>query len=1100
MKTIRAASAALAAWLVVAMPAASSAQAGKSDPDSLYRPGTFTGLAFRSIGPAAMSGRIGDIAIHPSDRSTWYIAVASGNVWKTTNAGTTWEPILDKEGSYSIGCITIDPNDPLVVWVGTGENNSQRSVSYGDGVYKSVDGGKKWTHVGLKDSEHIGNIVVDPRDPDVVYVAAQGPLWREGGDRGLYKTTDGGKSWERILHVDDMTGANEVHLDPRDPDVVYVSTYQRHRRVWTLIDGGPGSSIRKSTDGGRTWRKLENGLPKAEMGRIGMAISPADPDVIYAIVEAQHEEGGVYRSTDAGGSWKKVNDYVSGSPQYYQELVADPKDVDRVYSLDTFLQITEDGGATWRRVGQKSRHVDDHALRIDPDDTDHLLVGGDGGLYESFDRGAHWRFFENLPVTQFYKVSVDNSLPFYFVYGGTQDNSTQGGPSRTTNRHGIRNDDWFIVVGGDGYQAIADPEDPNIVYAQSQYGELVRYDRKSGQRVGIQPQPQPGEDPSRWNWDTPLILSPHSHTRLYHASQRLYRSDDRGDSWRAVSPDLTRGLDRNRLKVAGRVWSVDAVAKNASTSVYGNIVALSESPIVEGLLYAGTDDGLVQVSEDGGATWRRQERFPGVPELSYVSRVMASQHDANVVYAAFDNHKNGGDFKPYVLRSADRGRTWSPIAANLPERGTVYSLAEDHVDPMLLFAGTEFGVFFSHDGGRRWTQLKGGIPVQQMRDMAIQKRENDLVVATFGRGFYVLDDYSPLRSVPRATLEGAPTLFPVRTAPMYVQGNPMGGRGKASRGETYFTAPNPPFGAIFTYYLRDEIRTMKKQRREREKAIAKQGGDVLYPPWDSLRAEDREEKPAMLLTVRDADGRIVRRLTGPVGAGFHRVAWDLRWPTPEPVDLRAGGERPPWQEDPAGPLAAPGTYEVSLALRVDGVATPVGTPQRFEAAPLANVTLPARDRALVVAFEQRTARLQRAVLGAVEAAGEARKRIDHLKKALDETPGVPAALPDRLRAVEGRLQDLLEALTGDRVKRSRSEATMPSIRERVERIVDNTWRTTSDVPATDLRAYEIAAAQFAETLAALRTLIESDLAAIEREAEAAGAPWTPGRLPEWRPE
>ncbi len=1099
MNPIRSRAARLALVAAALFPASGLA-APSNDPDSLLRSSTFKGLAFRSIGPASPSGRIVDLAIHPAKRSTWYVAAASGNAWMTANAGTTWEPIFEQEGSYSIGCITLDPKDPLVVWIGSGENNSQRSVSYGDGVYRSVDGGRNWTNVGLKDSEHIGAIVVDPRDSRTVYVAAQGPLWREGGERGLYKTSDAGATWKRILHVDDRTGVSEVHLDPRNPDVMYAVAYQRHRRVWTLINGGPGSAIHKSTDGGRTWRKLERGLPKVELGRVGLAISPADPDVVYAIVEAQDDEGGVYRSADAGNSWKKMSDYVSGSPQYYQELVADPRRVDRVYSLDTFLQVSEDGGKTWRRAGERSKHVDNHALWIDPDDTDHLLVGCDGGLYESRDRAATWRFFENLPLTQFYKVAVDQSLPFYFVYGGTQDNNTQGGPSRTTTRHGIRNDDWFVTLGGDGFQSVVDPVDPRIVYSQLQHGELVRYDRSSGERVGIQPQTEPGEPPSHWNWDSPLILSPHSHTRLYFASQRLYRSDDRGDTWRAVSPDLSRGLDRNRLEVAGRVWSVDAVSKNASTSYYGNIVALSESPREEGLLVAGTDDGLVQVSENGGGTWRRQDRFPGVPELSYVSRVVASRHDARVIYACFDNHKNGGDFRPYVLRSADRGRTWASIAGDLPARGTVYCLAEDPIEPGLLFAGTEFGVFFTRDGGRRWIQLKGGLPTQQVRDLAIQEREDDLVVATFGRGFYILDDYSALRRATRATLESEATLFPVRNALLYVQDNPLGGSGKASRGETYFTAPNPPFGATFTYYLRDEARTLKEQRRAREKRAAAKGGGAFYPSWDSLRAEAREEKPEMILTVRDADGREVRRLTGPTGSGFQRVTWNLRGPAPNPVDLRKGIERAPWQEEPSGPFTAPGAYEVTLARRANGVVTPIGGPQRFETQPLAHVTLPARDRAALAAFHRRTARLQRAVLGAVEVAREAQRRVDHLKKALDEAPGARPGLADDLRAVERRLLDEVEALSGDRVKRDRNEATPPSIQERVERVVDNTWRASADAPGTDARAIEIASSQFAEVLARLRRLIETDLPALEREAEAAEAPWTPGRLPDWKPE
>jgi photosystem II stability/assembly factor-like uncharacterized protein len=1073
--------------------------APKSGADTLFKSSRFEGLSLRSIGPAFNSGRIIDLAIHPSDHFTWYAAVASGNVWKTTNAGTTWEPIFDHEGSFSIGCVAIDPKRPLTVWVGTGENNSQRSVAYGDGVYKSVDGGKHWTHVGLKQSEHIGRIVIDPRDPDVVYVAAQGPLWTTGGDRGLYRTTDGGKTWNRILHIDDRTGVSDIALDPRDPDVVYAAAYERHRRVWTLINGGPGSGLHKSTDGGKTWQKLSNGLPKEELGRIGIAISPVDPDVIYALVEASGKAGGAFRSVDAGGNWEKMNDYLPTSPQYYQELFCDPKSVDRVYSMDVFMRVTYDGGKTWRRVGEKYKHVDNHALWIDPDDTDHLIAGCDGGVYESFDRAATWSFKANLPVTQFYRLGVDNSLPFYYVYGGTQDNATLGGPSRTANVHGIRNCDWFITQGGDGFYSQVDPEDPNILYSESQHAGVVRYDRGSGERVGIQPQPGPGEPPSRWNWDAPLLLSPHSHTRLYMASQRLWRSDDRGDSWRPVSPDLTRQIDRNRLKVAGRMWSVDAVAKNASTSFYGNIVALAESPKQEGLLYVGTDDGLIQVSEDGGGRWQRIEKLPGVPEMTYVSRLTPSRHDANVVYAAFDNHKNA-DFKPYVLRSADRGRSWASIAGDLPARGTVYCLAEDHVDPRLLFAGTEFGVFFTVDGGRRWVQLKGGMPTIQVRDIAVQDRENDLVVATFGRGFYILDDYTPLRKLSAATLAGQATLFPVKPALMYVPSAPMGGREKADQGHAYFTAPNPPFGAVFTYHLRDEIKTRKKQRQDREKEIIKKGGDVFYPSWDSLRAEDREEDPVILATVTDEDGNVVRRIAGPVGAGFQRIAWDLRYPASEPVSLKQPEEPNPWDEPPVGPLAAPGVYRVSLASRVDGKVTPLGEPARFEAAPLENATLPARDRDVVLAFQRKTARLQRAVLGSVQAAEEARSRIDHIKKALDETPGARPELSDAARSLDRRLKDLLVDLTGDPVRGSRNEPAPPSIRERVEGIIESHWRSTAETPQTCRRSYEIAAARFGETLAGLRTLIATDLVRLESEAEAAGAPWTPGRLPDWTAE
>ncbi|MDL1892724.1 glycosyl hydrolase, partial [Sphingobacteriales bacterium CHB3] len=607
---------------------------GKQD-DSKLSSSTFEGLKFRSIGPALTSGRIGDIAVNSNNTSEWYIAVASGGVWKTINAGTTFEPIFDGEGSYSIGCVTIDPNNPFVIWVGTGENNSQRSVSYGDGVYRSDDGGKSWKNMGLKKSEHIGKIIVDPRSSNIVYVAAQGPLWGPGGDRGLFKTTNGGTTWDSILYVSKHTGVSDIVMDPRNPDVLYAAAYQRRRHVFTLINGGPESAIYKSEDAGKSWRKLAGGLPTGDVGRIGLAISAVNPDVLYAIIELPNRKGGFYRSTNRGASWEKRSDYISGSPQYYNELFCDPKDVDRVYSMDVFLKVTNDGGKTFSNLGGSNRHVDDHAFWINPINTNHYIVGGDGGIYESFDRAATWNFKPNLPVTQFYRVEVDNSKPFYYVYGGTQDNFTLGGPSRTISSSGLVNSDWFVTTSGDGFFTRIDPEDPNIVYSESQYGVLVRFDRRTGEQVGIQPKEEKGDPALRWNWDSPLIISPHKHTRLYFAAQRVFRSDDRGDSWTPVSGDLTRQLDRNSLPVMDRIWSIDAVAKNSSTSQFGNIVSLSESPKREGLIYAGTDDGLIQVTENGGTTWRKIEKFPGVAEMAYVSRIEASLHDANTVYAAF---------------------------------------------------------------------------------------------------------------------------------------------------------------------------------------------------------------------------------------------------------------------------------------------------------------------------------------------------------------------------------------------------------------------------------------------------------------------------------
>ena len=923
-------------------PGDAPAAAGK---DAVY-----AGLPLRGIGPAFMSGRVSDIAVDPARRSTWYVVAASGGVWKTVNSGTTWTPIFDGYGSYSIGCVSVDPNNHLVVWVGTGENNSQRSVSYGDGLYKSIDGGTSFNKVGLESSEHIAKVLIDPRNSNVVYVAAQGPLWKAGGDRGLYKTTDGGKSWKAVLSISENTGVTDVLFDPRNPDILYAAAYQRRRHVWTLIDGGPESGLYRSTDAGQSWRKINKGLPDGDKGRIGLAISQVNPDVLYATVEAAKGQSGFFRSDNGGESWVKRSSYIASSPQYYQRIYTDPHVFDRVYAMDTLLHVSEDGGKDFHPLGERWKHVDNHALWIDPHDSDHLIVGCDGGLYETWDRGVNYRFAENLPITQFYKIALDNESPFYNVYGGTQDNATQGGPSRTNNVHGIRNSDWFVTVFGDGFDPVIDPTNPNIIYSQWQYGGLVRYDRRSQEVIDIKPQEDKNGPPLRWNWDSALIISPHSPTRLYYGAQILFRSDDRGDTWKAISPDLTRNIDRNKLKVMGRVWSVDAVAKNDSTSFYGTIVALAECPLVEGLIYAGTDDGLIQVTEDGGKNWRRIESFPftNKPSDVYVSDIETSHKDPNTVYACFDNHKNG-DFKPYLLRSTDRGKNWTNIGGDLPERGTVYTVAVDHEVADLLFVGTEFGLFATRDGGQHWHPLKSGLPTIAVRDLEIQRRENDLAVGTFGRGIYILDDYTPLRHATPELLARPAGILPVKKALLYVPAAPLAGRGKAFQGASFFTAPNPPFGATFTYSLKEALKPKKAARREQEQKLERDGKDVSYPAWDALKAEDREEPPGLILTVRNAAGQIVRRLTGPTSAGFHRVSWDLRWPAYRPVtahETRRGGDEDEefFAGARSGPLALPGKYTVSLEKRDEQGTAELVAPTPFEVEPLNFATLSPPDR------------------------------------------------------------------------------------------------------------------------------------------------------------
>ena len=501
-----------------------------------YDDKVFSGLELREIGPALTSGRIVDLAVDPRDPHTWFVAAAAGGVWKTTNAGTTFTPIFDDQSSFSIGCVTIDPRNSLVVWVGSGENNSQRSVSMGDGVYKSVDGGKSWKNAGIAKSEHIGKIVVDPRDSNVVYVAAQGPLWAPGGDRGLYKTTDSGKTWKPILTISENTGVTDIVLDPSSPDTLYAASYQRRRHVFTLINGGPESAIYKSTDAGATWTKLEkNGLPKEQMGRIGLALGPHNPRIVYATIEASRKAGGFFRSKDGGANFEKMNDYSAPGGQYYAEIFVDPNDDDTIYSVDVWVKVSGDGGKTWTKINEKTKHPDSHVVWIDPANSDHLIIGCDGGLYETFDRATTWNFKANLPVTQFYRVSADDALPFYSVYGGTQDNFSLGGPARTPSGNGITNADWYVTQGGDGFRSIPDPKDPNTIYAESQNGGLVRFDKRTGETLDIQPQPTGKMEPLRLNWDSPLIVSPHNSNRIYFAAQYLFRSDDRGNSWKAVS-------------------------------------------------------------------------------------------------------------------------------------------------------------------------------------------------------------------------------------------------------------------------------------------------------------------------------------------------------------------------------------------------------------------------------------------------------------------------------------------------------------------------------------------------------------------------------------
>ena len=1072
----------------VGFPSAATAQA--PDRDAISK--AVAGLELRSIGPAVMGGRIADVTVHPQNRSTWYVAAGSGGLWKTTNAGITWMPVFDEQPSYSIGTVTVDPTSPDVVWVGTGENVSGRHVGWGDGVYRSRNGGSSWQQVGLETSQHIGKILVDPRDGNVVFVAAEGPLWSAGGERGLYKTTDGGDTWTAVLEIDENTGVTDVEFDPSNPDVMYAAAYQRRRHIWSLLAGGPESGIYKSTDGGESWRRIDVGLPKGDMGKIGLAVTAADPDIVYATIEANDEERGFYRSRDKGESWERRDSYISGGtgPHYYQEIEASPKDPDLVYQMDVFLHVTRDAGASFDYLGTgREKHSDNHAMWIDPDDGNHLLVGTDAGLYETFDDGTTWRHFPNLPVSQFYKLALDNAEPFYNVLGGAQDLGTLLGPSRTMHVEGVRNRDWYVPMGADGYGVAFDPEEPNTLYLETQQGNLYRVDRRSEEALDIQPQPAPGDPPERWNWDAPILVSPHASNRLYFGSQRVWRSDDRGNSWTPISGDLTRNRNRYELELMGRVWSVDALYDNGAMSKYATLTAISESPIAEGVLYAGSDDGLIQVSEDGGQNWTAAQGLPEVPELSFINDIEASQHDAAAVFAVADAHKIG-DFSPYVFESTDRGRSWRSISGDLPAGTIVWALQQDHVSPDMLFIGAEYGLYFTPNRGTNWFKLSGAPPIA-FRDIELQRRDGDLVGATFGRGFYVLDDYTPLRNIAPSTLAGN-HLFPVRDVWWYVPNVPMQARGKPTLGSTDYTAPNPPFGATFTYYLNEVLSTEREARRTTERELRERGEDVPFPGYERLLQEATEGEPRVLLMVRDAQGQPVRWVEGPAEVGLHRVSWDLRGPPPDPVDLTTPEFVPPWAGAPQGPLVAPGRYRVELALLNRAGVQSLGPPRAFEVKPLPTAPL-GTDFGVVVAFQRDAGELARRVAGAGEEIGRAQDQLRHMRAALVETPRADPALFSRLDAIGAGLDNLRARLSGDRVRAGLNETSVPSISNRVGRVVNGHWNTRQMPTATHRRNLEIARNDFDDLRRDLSTLIERDLSLLEADLEAAGAPWTPGR-------
>jgi photosystem II stability/assembly factor-like uncharacterized protein len=1050
---------------------------------------SFQGLKFRSLGPALTSGRIADIAIHPENENIWYVAVGSGGVWKTENSGTTWTPIFDKQSSYSIGCVTIDPNNSHTIWVGTGENVGGRHVGFGDGIYKSLDDGKTWKNMGLKKSEHISKIIVHPENQDIIWVAVQGPLWNKGGERGVFKSENGGETWKKMLRGNEWTGATDLVIDPTDPDILYAATWQRHRTVAKYLGGGPGSGIHKSTDGGNTWQKLTEGIPKSNLGKIGLAISAFDPNIIYAAIELDRTKGGFFMSTDKGMSWKKQSDVVSGGtgPHYYQEIYASPHQNGRLYFMNNRSSISDDHGKTFHPMNEKNKHGDSHAMAFKKSDPNYVLFGTDGGLYESFDLTKKWRFVNNLPITQYYKVAVDDTAPFYNIYGGTQDNGSHGGPSRTRSSAGIINADWWKTLGADGHQSATEPGNPDITYGEFQKGRLWRIDQTTGETVFIQPQSREGEPAERFNWDAPILVSPHDPTRLYFASQRVWRSDNRGDEWKPISNDLTKNQDRITFPIMGKQQSWDNAWDIKAMSNYNTITSLAESPLQEGLIYAGTDDGIIQVTENGGETWNRisLSSIKGLPATAFVNDIRADLYDANTVYAALDNHKYG-DFKPYLIRSVNKGKSWVSISGDLPTRLLTWRLVQDHKKKNLLFAATEFGIYFTSNGGINWIQLKGGLPTIPFRDITIQRRENDLVGASFGRGFYILDDISAIREFDPSMLQSKASLFSIKPAYWYV---PKGGTN--GQGDNSYKAKNPPFGAVFTYFLPNKFESLKEIRQEKEKKLNKSKSEIVFPGWDALEKENRQEGPTIILTIKDQNGNVVNSIKGSNKKGFNRVNWKLNYPDKSGEKLKVKKVNDYFFNNDL--LVTPGDYSVSISLRENGKMTELVASKKFKVIPLSEGALKGASYEEIASFTKLYQEFQQDITATKTVLAKKLLTVGAMKRALDKSVSPTTELSARIFNVKEQLLEMDEALTGNKIKAEIGAISKPTPGEGdfigKAALKSSTYGPTANHKAAMNRAIK----QLDQIKAKIKNINENVIPGIEKDLKQAGAPWIEGQ-------
>jgi len=828
----------------------------------------------RSIGPAVTGGRVHDVEAIPDDPSTIYVASASGGLWKSVNRGQTWINVFEDKPVSTFGDVALAPSNPEIIYVGTGEQQNRQSTSYGNGVYRSDDGGDSWRHLGLEETRHIGKVRIHPTEPDVAYVAALGNLWAPSTERGVFKTTDGGRSWNKVLYIDEHTGAVDLVIDASDPNTLYAATYQRQRRAWGFNGGGPGSGIYKTIDGGANWNELGGGLPTGDKGRIGIAISESNPRVLNALIEhADRDLQGTYRTENSGLTWDRVN-ALNGRPMYYSHIFIDPNDEDRVYELATDSYVSRDGGRTFTEIARRPTydvgiHADHHSLWIDPNDSEHLYLAGDAGLHESYDGGTNFQRINNFPIAQFYALAVDMRDP-YWVYGGLQDNHSFMGPSQTRRWAGILNDDWMQSGFGDGMYWAADPRDFRYSYGSSNGGSYFRYDTRTGDILDISPIEPPGES-YRFDWTSPMMLSQHDPDVLYVAGNRLFISHNRGSSWQRTE-DLSRQIDRDELDIMGVKGRDITISRNDGTGSFGEAVTLDESPIDPSVLWVGFDDGNLQVSRDGGATWSEVSRnVIGITDGSYVSRITASYRSPGTAYAAFDGHRDG-DFAPYVFRTEDFGGSWQPIQSTLPELGVVNVIVEHPDNPDVLFLGTEHHAFASTDAGASWAQIPN-LPTTHYDDMLIHPREKDLVLGTHGRSFWILDDTRALAEWGNAS--GPVTVFSADRSTIQVYRKDTSYRGQAA-----FAGTNPVDGVEITYKL------------------GAGGGDAT-------------------LSVTNAMGTTVREMRVPSSVGTHRVNWDLRHPAPGSADTWQRFMNPELARSIAdrGPWVSPGTYVVTVNAR-----------------------------------------------------------------------------------------------------------------------------------------------------------------------------------------